>query len=71
MGLFLNCCNHKESDPENSCLEEWEQFNTELIKEEKSSQKYEEIENERKNILYLRQTEVFLPKSIYILRNNL
>jgi len=49
-GLFISCSNIKESDTENSYLEEWEKFNTELIKEEKSFQKYEEFEKERKNI---------------------
>ena len=49
-GLFISCSNIKESDTENSYLEEWEKFNTELIKEEKSFEKYEEFEKERKNI---------------------
>lgn len=53
-GLFLSCCLNcsdiKETGIKNKYLEEWKQFNTELIKQEKSFQKFEEFENKRKNI---------------------
>lgn len=50
LGFLLSCSNYKETPVKNKYVQEWEQFNTKLIKTEKSFQEFEEFEYKRNNI---------------------